>query len=684
MPGESILYDLAVVLVAAGAAAFVCHRLGQPKVIGYVLAGLALGPHTPPFALIKDDTAIQTLADLGVIFLMFSLGLEFNFRRFRKVGPTAGITAVLDVGVMVWLGYMFGRRMGWSPVESLFLGGMLSDSSTTILAKTLQELGRSRDRFAGLAVGITVVEDVLSVGIIAVLTGLAVTGVVQTGFVAARLWILIVFIVAVAIGGLLIVPRLLNRVDRLANDELLVLSILGICFGISLIAARLQLSVALGAVLVGAIASESRASQRLSLLIDPLRHAFGAVFFVAVGLMLDPSVLFRHWAPLLVAAGLVIVGKFMMNALGLLLTGHDFPTALRVGGSMAQVGEFTFIIAALGLSLGATSAPVYQVGVGAAILTTVLSPYWIRLADRMAVSVEANPSRFRWTQYFALYNLWVERIAGAGQNSVVRKAVRRSMIIMAVNTALICAVMGAAGYLARGPLMRFPGLADRPGLLSVGMWVLAMVVCLPMYVATFGKLRALGMILAEVGLPMTLKTAWARTMRTFLANAILSAGLAGQLLLTLALSSTMFPSRIVPAVLTVCAVIVALWRWRGLVRVYAQAQSAVTSMLQEPERAPAAVAGSAAELTVETAVIDAGAGVLGKRLRSIRIRDRTGATLVGIGRSGGTITNPGPREELLPGDKVFMLGNPEQIRACRALLRAGAGPAASASSHSTT
>lgn len=461
MQNASLLQDLAVVLVAAGAAAFLCHRLRQPKVLGYILAGLVLGPHTPPFSLVKDEAAIRMLADLGVIFLMFSLGLEFNLRRFRKVGATAGVTAVLDVAVMLWLGYMLGQRFGWSPIESLFLGGMLCDSSTTILAKTLQELGRTRDKFAGVVIGITVVEDCLAVGMIAVLTGLAVTGVVQAGFLAARFWVLILFLVAVTIGGLLTLPRLLDYVDRLESDELLVLTILGICFGTTLVAARLELSLALGAVLIGAVASESRASQRLGPLIDPLRHTFAAVFFVAVGLMLDPSMMLRHWGPLLTATGVVVGGKFVMNTVGALLTGHDVPTSLRVGAGMAQVGEFAFIIAALGLSLRATGEPVYQVGVGAAILTTALSPYLIRLTDRMASSVEASPTCRRYTAYFALYGLWVERIGGVGQNGVVQKAVRRSIAIMVVNTVLISAVMGVAGYLARRPLTVFPSTPRR-------------------------------------------------------------------------------------------------------------------------------------------------------------------------------------------------------------------------------
>jgi CPA2 family monovalent cation:H+ antiporter-2 len=671
----SFLQDLAVVLLAAGAAALLCERLRQPKVVGYILAGLILGPHTPPFSFIKDEAAIRTLADLGVIFLMFSLGLEFNFRRLRKAGMTAGVTGVLDVTVMVWLGYLLGRRLGWSPVESLFLGGMLCDSSTTIVAKTLHELGKTRERFAGVVVGITVVEDVLAVGMLAVLSAVALAGVLHAGFLAARFWVLILFLVAVTIGGLLMLPRFLNFVNRREGDELLLLSVLGICFGVTLAATRLELSLALGAVLVGAIASESRAGQRLASLVDPLHHTFGAVFFVAVGLMLDPAMLLRHWGPVLAATALVVGGKFILNAVGSLLTGHDVPTAVRVGAGMAQIGEFAFIIAALGVSLAATGDLVYQVGVGAAILTTLLNPYLIRGADRLAAVIEESPTCRRCTAYFTLYGLWVDRIAHREQSSVVRRAVRRSVVIMLVNAILICAIMGVAAYLARSPLRAVPSFAVRPGLLAGTMWVLAMLVCLPMYVATFRKLQAVGMILAESVLPVKMTSSWSRTMRVFIANAILTAGLVLMLLLTIALSSAMFPSEFVLALMIGAAVAVALWRWPRLVLIYAQAQGAVASMLQgpappgrEPTRVPSPFADVGIELNVETAAIEAGAPVVGMDLRTIRLRQRTGVTLVGIARADRKITNPGPRERLLTGDRVYLLGDSDQIRMARELL----------------
>ena len=245
------MQDLAVVLTAAGFAAVVCHRFNQPKLLGYILVGLLLGPHTPPFSFVKDEAVIHILADLGVVFLMVSLGLDFNFRRFRNVGAQAGIGALLDCGFMIGLGYLVGRHLGFTTVESLFLGAIVCDSSTTILARSLQDWGFSRDKFAGYIIGVTVVEDVLTVALIAVLTGLAVTGAVSAGMVAGSIWMLILFLATVIVVGLLTLPKLLDYFASFDNDELLVVPLVGICFGVSLLAMHAGLSMALGAVLIG-------------------------------------------------------------------------------------------------------------------------------------------------------------------------------------------------------------------------------------------------------------------------------------------------------------------------------------------------------------------------------------------------------------------------------------------------
>lgn len=662
----SLLQDLAVILLTAGCTAVVFHRLNQPKVVGYVLAGLIIGPFTPPFSLIQDERTIRTLADIGVVFLMFSLGLDFNLRRLRRAGATAILTALLDVSIMVWLGYLLGRRMGWTPVESLFLGAILCDSSTTILAKSLGDLGRIHDRFAGIAVGITLVEDVLAVGMLAVLTGLATTGAVQPALVAERLWHLLLFLVLVTVVGLLTVPRALNRLQRFRNEELLAITVTGLCFGVALLAVRLELSLALGAVLIGAIVSESRALPRIAALTDPLRHVFSAVFFVTIGMFLNPASLRDHWSGLAAVTALVVAGKFAANTAGVLLTGHRLSTSLLAGAGMAQIGEFAFIISALALSLDIGRHAVYQVGVAAAVLTIVLNPYLLRLTDALLRRLRRDPRGRRWIAGIRFYSQWMEQLRPQRQPSAVRRVVRRSVLIITVNLILVAAIFGLAGFLAKATAgwgLRLPG---PPAWYPVFWWLAAATLSLPLYVATFRKHAALAMILAEAALPLSLTAAWARPVRTFLTHAITMAGGVGLAVLTFILSSTLLPSLRVFLLLAALALVGAVRAQRRLSLVYGRAQMALQTMLErEPPPAPAAWADLAPDTELQPLVIGPAAG---RTLRSLDLRGRTGVTVIALERGGTRTTNPDPDDPFRPGDRVFLLGAPEQVRAARAAL----------------
>ena len=361
MGETALLHDLAVVMTAAGVAALVAHAFNQPKILGYILAGVVIGPHTPPFSFVHNEATIQTLADLGILFLMFSLGLEFNLRRLRAVGRTAFITAILDVTLMLYIGYEVGRWFGWGELESLFLGAVICDSSTTVLAKLLRELNKSQERFAHIVYATTLVEDLLAIALIAVLTGVASTGSLQGGPVAARMAILAVFLVVVLVVGLLLVPRLLTRVASYRNDELLVIVVLALAFGVSLLAVQLELSLALGAFLIGAITAESGLIGRIELLVAPLRHMFTAVFLMAIGLLIQPALMVQYLLPIVGVAAVIIAAKWVNCSVGSYLSGNDLGTSFRVGIAMGQVAEFAFIIAALGLSLKATRPDVYQV-----------------------------------------------------------------------------------------------------------------------------------------------------------------------------------------------------------------------------------------------------------------------------------------------------------------------------------
>ncbi len=677
MGNISFIQDLAVVLTAAGIAAVICHRLNQPKMLGYILVGLLLGPHTPPFSFIKDEVVVHTLSELGVVFLMVSLGLDFNLRKFRNVGTQAGVSAFLDCSFMIGIGYLLGRHFGWSVVESLFLGAIICDSSTTILARSLQDWGFSKDKFAGYIIGVTIVEDVLAVAVIAILTGLATTGAVTAGMVAGSIWILILFLSSVIVVGLLILPKLLDYFSSFNNDELLIVPLVGICFGVALLASHVGLSMALGAVLIGAIASESRAVQRSHELIAPLRHVFSAVFFVAIGLMLDPAMLMKYWSPVLIVSCTVILGKFTINTISALLTGHDASTAVRAGAGLAQIGEFAFIIAALGISLGVTKDPVYQIGVTAAIITTMLNPYLLRGSDRFAWFIDSSPTCRKWTVCFQLYSEWADRMRSSRQDDAVRKAVRRSLIIIVLNTILIVAAIACAGYIARMQKPSIPALAKYPDMLPAALWLAAMIICLPLFIAIIRKFSAIGMLLAEMSFPIDLNTSWSRSMRSFISNTILMAGSIALLLMTFALSSAILQSVEVLIMLMLMTTVIGIWQRPRMIKLYTQAQIALQSVFASDQvpanRIPTvekAVESGQLELNVQKFQIAKNSKVAGNSLRSLELRTRTGATVVGIERGNTRIVNPGPDEILASGDTVIILGTPDQAQSIHDMISA--------------
>ena len=673
-----LIQDLALILLVSGFTAFIFHRLDQPKVIGYVLAGLILGPYTPPFTLIHDEQVIRTLGDIGVVFLMFSLGLDFNIRRLRSVGATALITAVLDVGVMLWLGYMLGRFLGWPPVTSLFLGAILCDSSSSILAKVLHEMGHTSERYAGVMIGITLVEDLLAVVLIVILTGVAFTGSVQTGLLMGRLWNLLLFLAMLIVFGLLTVPRMLNHIFHFRNDELLIVTLVGLCFGVALMAVKMELSLALGAVLIGAIASESNARQRIVALIDPLRHVFSAVFFVTIGLQLDPSALWHSLPVILAASLLVIVGKFAMNNIGVLLMGHSLDTAVRVGAGMAQVGEFAFIISALALSQGIGGDTVYQIGVGVAVFTTVLSPYLLRAGNRLAAYVNRCECGQRWSTRFRFYGQWIEQLGRERTNSAVRRIVRRSLITIAINLLLIAAIFGVGNYADN--LLKQYGIAllQNPGLTSAGVWMGCVLACLAFYQTIVRKVEALAMILTESALPSTLKGGWVRPVRQFVTGMIVLATMAGLFLMTAILSSTMMPSGQVFLLLAAVALVIGLWARRRITRMYGRAQMALEGMLSEDKTRPEkkgvepALPEWASGVLVESLDLEAqyAAAFERKTLRDLNLRSRTGVTLIAVERKGQRMANPNPNHVFLPGDRLFLLGTAEQIQSARQVLAA--------------
>src|SRR5438445_7656636 len=450
MHGIGFLQDLAVVMIVAGLVAVLCHRFQQPVVLGYILAGVIIGPHTPPFPFIKDQETIKTLADMGVILLMFSLGLEFSLRKLKRIGSTAFLAAFLEILLMVWLGYEVGCLFRWSVMDSIFLGAMLSISSTTIIVKALAELGKSKERFAELIFGILIIEDILAIVMIALLSGVAMTGSLDAHEVAATIGKLTLFLISTLVAGLLAVPRFLGYVARFKSNEMLLIAVLGLCFGFALLAVRLGYSVALGAFIIGAVIAEAREIGRIEILTEPIRDMFSAIFFVAIGLMIDPKMLREHWLPILIVTLVVVLGKIVTCSFGTFVAGNDSRTSLRVGMGLAQIGEFSFIIASLGITLNVTSGFLSPVAVALSAVTALLTPYLIRSADGLVNWFDRVAPRSL-TGYLDLYTQWVGQWGAQRPRSMPLQLARKWLWLMGLNAALVAAVFVAAVSIAKNP-----------------------------------------------------------------------------------------------------------------------------------------------------------------------------------------------------------------------------------------
>jgi Kef-type K+ transport system membrane component KefB/K+/H+ antiporter YhaU regulatory subunit KhtT len=383
LPG--LISDLALILVTAGVVALIFRRLKQPVVLGYLLAGVLVGPHISLLPTVQDTSNIKIWAELGIIFLLFVLGLEFSFRKLFRVGRPALIAASVEVFLMTGLGFLVGSLLGWTAMDSLFLGGILAISSTTIIIKAFQELGVKTQAFASLVFGILIIEDLYAVILLAILSTVGATRNLEGIALLRQLGELSLFLLIAIPTGVWVIPRLLKWVRSQFDDEIRVILSLGLCLGMVVVATAAGFSAALGAFLMGAFLSESVEGERAERLLKPIRDFFGAIFFTSVGMLVDLRSIYEHFDLVILLSLVTIVGKVMLTALGSLVGGEDKRTALQAGLSLGQIGEFSFIIATLGLSLGVVRPELYHLSVSVALITTFTTPYFIRLAQRLPV-----------------------------------------------------------------------------------------------------------------------------------------------------------------------------------------------------------------------------------------------------------------------------------------------------------
>ena len=584
MHAISFIQDLAVIMLVAGVVTILFHRFKQPVVLGYIVAGFIIGPHTPPFGLIHDEETIKTLAELGVIFLMFCLGLEFSLRKLFKVGATAFIAAFMEITLMIWIGYEIGRWFDWNTMDSLFLGAILAISSTTIIVKALNDLKMKNERFAQLIFGVLIVEDILGIGIIALLSSIAVSGSVSPEEVFSTVGKLSLFMIVALVIGILLVPRVLAYVAKFESNEMLLITVLGLCFGFCLLVVKLEYSMVLGAFLIGAIMAESRQLLKIERLIEPVRDLFSAIFFVAIGLMLDPAILLEYAVPIVVITIAVVLGKMLSCGLGAFIAGNDGRTSLRVGMGLSQIGEFSFIIAALGMTLQVTSSFLYPVAVAVSVLTTLMTPYLIRAADPLSLKLaQVVPGRV--SRVFGLYGEWLRSIQPQGEGALLAAMIRKILMQVGVNLALVIAIFFAGGYFAPRIGRYLQGWILEPSWQKGIIWGVALLLSLPFLIAAYRKLKALSMLLAEMGVKPEMAGRHTQRVRRVISEVIPILSLLVIFLLLSALSASILPTNELLIVIAVVAAGVAALLWRWFIRIHTRMQVALLETLDNHKEA---------------------------------------------------------------------------------------------------
>jgi CPA2 family monovalent cation:H+ antiporter-2 len=698
---HEFLRSLTIVLAVAAITTVLFQRLRQPIVLGYIIAGLIVGPHVP-IPIVADPATVQTLSELGVILLMFSLGLEFHLAKLVRVGPQAGFTAVVQSGLAAWLGFLAAQLFGWTLLESIFAGAVVAMSSTTIIAKVFDEQqvgGRLRE----LVVGVLLVEDLMAVIFLAVLTAVATGAGLSAGELAGTVGRLALFLVALLVVGMLIVPRFIRYVTRIGRAETTLVASIGVCFVTAYVAQVAGYSVALGAFVAGSLVAESGKSAPIERLVQPVRDMFAAIFFVSVGMLIDPRLVVEHWRAVVVFAGIVLVGKSLGVAVGAFLAGAGTRTAVQAGMSLSQIGEFSFIIASLGAALGATRDFLYPVTVAVSAVTTLTTPWLISASGPVAAYVDRKLPRPLQT-FAALYGSWLDRLkasamtrrGGGSMGRSVRRLVGLLALDVVVLSGLIVSVAMQFKALATWLASAIPVSTGFSHAIIVAATALA---AMPLVLGIGRLARGLGATLADAALPRAngkadLDAAPRRTLSiTLQLGVALAAGI-----LVVAITQLVLPSYSGPLALFLVLVGfgIALWRsvrdLEGHVRAGAQAVVAALGRYAHtgagatgggdgrgggggggPPPGEAALAeinqllpGIGAPVALR---IDAGSAAVGRTLAELNLRGRSGATVLAISRHNESIVVPQADERLEAGDVLALAGSHDAIAAARELLR---------------
>jgi len=677
---ESVHYflrDLALILGTAALATVLFQRLRIPVLVGYLVAGMLVGPLAPR-QLIHDPDTIRTLAELGVVLLMFSIGLEFRFRRLLSLGPRVALATLVEVGLMLLLGYGAARALGWSTLQSLLAAGMVAISSTMVVTRTLADAHADR-RLRDIVFGVLVMEDLAAILLIAVLTTVAEGGTLSGPLVADTLLKLGFFLVALVVGGMLVVPRAIKAALALRRSETTLVAALGICFGLAVLSVSAGYSVALGGFIAGALVAESGKHHIVEETIRSVRDLFTAIFFVAVGMLFEPRAIAGGWAAALLLTGLVLVGKTVGVTAGVFLAGYGTRDAIRAGMSLAQIGEFSFVIAGLGAAHGSGSAALYAVAVAVATVTAFTTPLLAARADQVASWVDRHLPHPVQTAA-SLYASWVELLVAPKTASEPVARRKRLVKFLVFDAACVAAAIIGTSIAYR----RLPDWIGVDAARSLGIRLALLgggaLLALPFAVGLVRTIRRLAIVLAESALPTPAKG----VDQGLAPRGALIVSLQIGMVIAIGVPLTLLTLPFVPpfgvlGVIAAYLLVLGVGFWRTAKNLDAHtragAELVVHVLAKQGHKGDTGqfevVRGMLPGLgTIVPIEVPAGSEAAGVTLGELNLRGRTGATVVALSRGGQPMPLPSAATRIEAGDLLALTGSGNAIGLAAALLHA--------------
>ncbi|MES2965491.1 MAG: cation:proton antiporter [Bdellovibrionota bacterium] len=652
-----MIIDLALILGAAGVSTLVFSRLRQPVVLGYLVAGFVVGPFFPLWPTVADTEGVKLWAEIGVIFLLFGLGLEFSFKKLAKVGKSAFIAASFEIITMSALGFLVGRALGWKTMDSIYLGVILSMSSTTIIIRAFDEAKLKGAAFASLVFGILIVEDLMAILLMVILSAISVPGSFSGPnlvFLSGRL---VFFLLAWFLVGIYVLPSVLRRVRRLLSDEIMLIVSIGLCLMMVVLATKANFSAAIGAFIMGSILAETEEGERIEHLMTSVKNLFAAVFFVSVGMMIDPAILQEHFGVVVVITLVTIVGKLVGSGFGSVLSGRSLKHSTQAGMSLAQIGEFSFIIATLGVSLKVVSDFLYPVVIAVSAVTTFTTPYMIRHSGKMYGWLESQlPQRLldRLTQY--------ERaMSSKGNERIVTLLWRSYGMQIVLNTVVVLGIgLGSAEFVLP---IAIATLGD-DAIVRLGLAALTLVACSPFLLA---------IVLKE---PKKMAHETAQTLlrlRRLRFGLILFRSIFGLVIVEIIISQFARTQLLPLAVLITTPALIFIFK-KYIGRFYSNVEKRFLQNLNAKELAELEKLEGLPQLAPWNAalaqlVLASDSPIAGQTLEECRFRSSTGATVAMIDRGRKRIFAPSRAERLLPNDELFLIGTDEQLASARKLSR---------------